>query len=57
MMTDNQLHYSMVIEWEPQGQVFVVIVPELPGCIAHGETYEGAVRQGQDAVASWIEAH
>ena len=34
--------YSMVIEWEPQGRVFVVTVPELPGCRTHGVTYDGS---------------
>jgi predicted RNase H-like HicB family nuclease len=48
--------YSMVIEWEPQGRVYVVTVPELPGCRTHGETYEEAVRQGQEAIEGWIEA-
>ena len=47
--------YSMVIEWEPVGQVFVVTVPELPGCRTHGRTYEEAVAQGQDAIESWID--
>jgi predicted RNase H-like HicB family nuclease len=46
----------MIIEWEPQGQVFVVTVPELPGCRTHGDTYEEAVQQGQYAVEGWIDA-
>ena len=50
------IHYSMVIEWEPDGQVFVVTVPELPGCRTHGRTYEDAVAQGQDAIETWIDA-
>jgi predicted RNase H-like HicB family nuclease len=53
---DGQLHYSMMIEWEPRGQVFVVTVPELRGCMTHGETYEEAVRQGRDAIESWLDA-
>ena len=48
--------YSMVIEWEPQGGVFVVSVPELPGCQTHGHTYEEAIAQGQEVIAGWIEA-
>ena len=48
--------YSMIIEWEPEGGVFVVRVPELPGCHTHGRTYVEAVGQGQDAIASWIDA-
>ena len=47
--------YSLVIEWEPEGAVFVVTVPELPGCMTHGETYEEAVARAQDAIESWID--
>jgi predicted RNase H-like HicB family nuclease len=55
-MHHDQLHYSMTIEWEPQGQVFVVTVPELRGCMTHGATYEEAVAQGRDAIESWLDA-
>lgn len=52
-MTDIS-HYSMIIEWDPDDKIYVVTVPELDGCMTHGHTYEEAVRQGQDAVESWI---
>ena len=48
------MHYSMIIQWEPQGGVYVVTVPELPGCVTHGATYEEAVAQGQDAIDTWV---
>jgi predicted RNase H-like HicB family nuclease len=54
-MNKRHEHYSMNIQWSEEDRVFVVTVPELPGCITHGRTYEEAVRQGQDAVATWIE--
>lgn len=44
-----------LVEWEPQGAVYVVTVPELPGCRTHGETLEEAVRQGRDAFESWVD--
>lgn len=50
------IRYSMVIAWEPEGGVFVVTVPELPGCMTHGETYEEAVQQGQEVIEGWIDA-
>ncbi len=40
----------------PEDQIYVVREPELPGCVTHGKTCEEAVRQGQDAIESWIEA-
>ena len=39
-------HYSMVIQWDPRDDIYVVTVPELPGCRTHGKTYKKAVRQG-----------
>lgn len=50
-------HYSMVIEWDPNDKIYVVRVPELSGCVTHDKTYEEAVRQGQDAIESWIDAN
>jgi len=48
-------HYSMDIRWSDEDQAFIVTVPELPGCKTHGFTYEEAVRQGQDAIETWID--
>lgn len=55
-MDEKYPHYSMVIEWSDEDQVYVVTVPELPGCQTHGRTYTEAVGQGQDAIESWIDA-
>ena len=46
----------MVIVWSDEDQAYIVTVPELPGCVTHGLTYEEAVRKGQDAIDSWIDA-
>lgn len=53
-MANQNAQYSMNIQWDVDDQIFVVTVPELPGCRTHGATYEEAVQQGQDAIASWI---
>lgn len=50
------LHYSMFIQWDPKDRIYVVTVPELEGCMTHGATYEEAVRQGQDAIETWLDA-
>jgi predicted RNase H-like HicB family nuclease len=48
--------YSMTIQWSDEDGAYIVTVPELPGCMTHGATYEEAVRQGQDAIESWLDA-
>ena len=48
--------YSLVIDWDPEDAIFVVTVPDLPGCRTHGRTYQDAARKAQDAIESWIDA-
>jgi len=54
MMEGRDMHYSMIIQWDPRDDIYVVTVPELPGCRTHGSTYEEAVAQGQDAIDTWV---
>lgn len=51
----NEFHYSMLITWDEEDQIFVVKVPELDGCMTHGRTYIEAVENGIDAMNGWIE--
>jgi predicted RNase H-like HicB family nuclease len=51
----ENIHYSMVIEWDDRDDIFVVTVPELPGCRTHGKTYEEAAERGKEVIESWIE--
>ncbi|HEV2239147.1 MAG TPA: type II toxin-antitoxin system HicB family antitoxin [Ktedonobacterales bacterium] len=50
-------HYSMLIQWSDEDVTFIVTVPELPGCMTHGDTYEQATQHGLEAIGSWIEAN
>jgi predicted RNase H-like HicB family nuclease len=50
----ESMNYSMNIQWDNDDKIFVVTVPELPGCVTHGKTYEEALQQGKDAIESWI---
>ena len=40
-----------------EDQVYIVTTSELPGCKTHGKTYVEAVKQGLDAIESWIDAN
>lgn len=50
----GEMHYSMVLEWDARDEIYVVTVPELAGCQTHGRTLEEAVKQGRDAIESWL---
>jgi len=47
--------YELIIYWSKEDEVFVVEVPELPGCMADGATYAEAVANAQVVIAEWIE--
>lgn len=39
---------------EEDGGGFLATFPDLPGCMADGETPEAAIREALDAAASWL---
>jgi predicted RNase H-like HicB family nuclease len=47
--------YEILIYWSDEDQVFIAEVPELPGCMAHGETQEEALEQAKEAMNLWID--
>ena len=46
--------YEIVLRWSNEDQLFVAEAPELPGCMAHGNDQETALRNVKDAMRSWI---
>ena len=49
------MRYELIIYWSKADESFIVEVPELPGCMADGATYEEAVANAQTVVQEWIE--
>lgn len=47
--------YETIIFWSDKDQQYIAEVPHLSGCIAHGETYESALSNAQDAIQLWVE--
>ena len=47
--------YEIIIYWSNEDGVFVAEVPELPGCMAHGNTAEAALTNAHDAIQLWID--
>ena len=53
-----KLEYAIRIERlsEDDGGGYFATVPDLPGCMSDGEIPEEALKNVQEAIASWIEA-
>ena len=47
--------YEIILYWSDEDKVFIAEVPELPGCMAHGETQEAALKNANEATQLWIE--
>ncbi|MCK6467662.1 MAG: type II toxin-antitoxin system HicB family antitoxin [Candidatus Brocadia sinica] len=51
-MSESQ--YEMIIYWDKTDNIYVVEVPELPGCIAHGKSKKEALENAEKAVEFWL---
>lgn len=49
------IKYELIIYWSEEDKAFIAEVPELPGCMADGETYEQAVKNVRQVIEEWIE--
>lgn len=47
--------YEIIIFWSSEDSAFVAEVPELPGCMADGKTYQEAIGNAEQIIAEWIE--
>jgi predicted RNase H-like HicB family nuclease len=51
----KESRYELIIFWDESDQIFIVNVPELSGCMAHGHTKSEAIVQAEAAIDLWIE--
>ena len=49
------MRYELIIYWSRADEAFVVEVPELPGCMADGASYEEAIANAQVVIQEWME--
>ena len=47
--------YEIIIYWSDEDQAFIAEVPELPGCMADGKTYQEAIANAEVVMQEWIE--
>ena len=47
--------HEINLYWSKEDQAFIAEAPELPGCMAHGDDQEAALRNIKDAMQFWIE--
>lgn len=50
------IRYEVILYWSEEDEAFIAEVPELPGCMADGQTYQEAIRNVEIVIQEWIEA-
>ena len=51
----EDIKYEIVVYWSDDDGSYIVEVPELPGCMADGKTYEEAITNTLVIIREWIE--
>jgi len=51
----EDIKYELVVYWSEEDDAYIVEVPELPGCMADGKTYEEALKNALTAIQEWME--
>ena len=47
--------YEIILYWSNEDAAFIAEVPELPGCMAHGDTQEAALANVKEAMHLWLD--
>ena len=47
--------YEIIIYWSQEDRAFIAEVPELPGCMADGQTYKEALSNAETIIDEWID--
>ena len=48
--------YEGIIYWSDEDDAYVAEVPELPGCMADGSSYQEALANAEVVIQEWIDS-
>jgi predicted RNase H-like HicB family nuclease len=46
--------YEIIIYWSEDDNAFIAEMPELKGCVAHGDTQDEALKEVNTVACEWI---
>jgi predicted RNase H-like HicB family nuclease len=52
---NSLIKYELIIYWSAEDGSFIAEVPELPGCMADGQTYQQTIENVEVVIQEWIE--
>lgn len=51
----SEPHYNINVFWSDEDSLWIADVPDLPGCMTHGNTRAEALANAAEAIEGWIE--
>jgi predicted RNase H-like HicB family nuclease len=51
----NDLKFEIILYWSKEDDAFIAEVPELPGCVADGATYQEVLANVEVVIREWVE--
>ena len=55
MTNSAAFKYELRIYWSAEDDAFLAEVPDLPGCMTHGDSPAEAAANAEEAIALWID--
>jgi predicted RNase H-like HicB family nuclease len=46
--------YEVIIYWSEEDEVFIAEIPELKGCMAHGDSQDEALQNANEVAKEWL---
>ena len=50
----NNIKYEIIVYWSDEDNAFIAEMPELPGCMSDGKTYEEVIQNIKVIAEEWI---
>lgn len=47
--------YEIIIYWSKEDETYLAEVPELPGCMSDGQTYQEALTNVEIIIQEWVD--
>lgn len=51
----GEIKYEVIVYWSNEDDCFISEMPELPGCMSDGKTYEEAIKNIGEVAKMWLE--